>query len=186
MTACDPVPLRPGRVHEACGPVAAGFAAIVAAGARGHVFWVLESRTRKTIVPQSLNTFLDVSKIIFAKADSQTMVLAVAEEALRDGVCPFVVIELTAALSLTEGRRLQLAARAGGATGLCLIPENIANNTAETRWHCSPLPAPDNPPGDSTLQRWALTKNKSGTLGVWNVRWDQSAHRLIVVSASRE
>ncbi|MCK0139297.1 hypothetical protein MWU51_09345 [Aliiroseovarius sp. F47248L] len=179
-------PLRSARVHEACGPAATSFAAAMGAKAQGYVFWVFEARRAEALVPQCLNSFFDVANLVLAQAPNQKEALPLAEEALRDGACPLVVIELSASLSLTEGRRLQLAAKAGGSTGLCLIPGNMPNNTAETRWDCSALPDPDRGPEDSTLQRWALTKNKSGTLGVWNVRWDQSARRLIVVSASRE
>ncbi|MFS4437409.1 hypothetical protein ACMA5I_04255 [Paracoccaceae bacterium GXU_MW_L88] len=156
------------------------------AQSRQSAFWAREAHQPETVTPHSLDMFFDVSTLVVAQTESQIETLAVAEEALRDGVCPIVVMELTAPLTLTEGRRLQLAAQAGGTTGLCLIPEDMPNNTAETRWHVSPLPDLESAPEDSTLQRWALIKNKSGTLGVWNVRWDQSARRLIVVSASRE
>lgn len=187
MIDLTPTALRRARVHEACGPLAASFAAVMAAKARGYVFWAREARLSETIAPHSLDIFFDVSKLVVARTAAHSETLAVAEEALRDGVCPLVVMELTAPLSLTEGRRLQLAAQAGGtATGLCLISEDMPNNTAETRWHCAPLPDPDSGAEDSTLQRWRLIKNKSGTLGAWDVRWDQSARRLIVVSASRE
>lgn len=186
MTSSIPLPLRSSRVHEASGPAAHGFAAVIASGLSGPLFWVREGWRPERLVPQSLERYFDPSLLLFAETKTQAESLAVGEEALRDGVCPLVVMELFAPLTLTEGRRLQLAAKAGGATGLCLIPETVTNNTAETRWRCGPLPDPDGEPGDSTLQRWALTKNKTGTLGVWDVRWDAKARRLIVVSASRE
>ncbi len=186
MIITSPFSIRSSRVHEACGPLAASFVAVMVATSGGYGFWAREKHQPEAITPQSLDMFFDVSTLVVAQSQSQTETLAVAEEALRDGVCPIVVMQLTAPLTLTEGRRLQLAAQAGGTTGLCLIDEDKPNNTAETRWHCAPLPDPDNYPEDSTLQRWTLIKNKSGTLGVWDVRWDQSARRLIVVSASRE
>ena len=56
----------------------------------------------------------------------------------------------TRALDLRKGRRLQLAARARAATGLCLIPNGIRSNATETLWHAAPLLAA----GDSTLRWW--------------------------------
>ncbi|MBU3028998.1 ImuA family protein [Paracoccus marinaquae] len=178
-------PLLPGRVHEACGPLAVSLAAVAAAQA-GDLLWVREGWQPRTIGPAGLAAYLDPSRLLLAQTRDQTETLAVAEEGLRDGHVPLVVVELTAPLDLTAGRRLQLAAKAGQATGLCLIPEGMGSPAAETRWHISPLPDPDSAPEDSTLQRWALIKNKSGTLGIWHVRWSQPAHRLIVVSKARE
>lgn len=177
--------LRPDRVHEACGPLAAGFAAVAAARV-DRLLWVRASWRPETINPAGLSPYFDPSRLLLAQAKDQTEILAVVEEALRDGAIPLVVMELTAPLSLTAGRRLQLAAQAGKATGLCLIPEGMGSQAAETRWRCSPLFDPDNLSEDSTLQKWELIKNKSGTLGVWHVRWSQSARRLIVVSKARE
>lgn len=178
-------PLLTARVHEACGSLAVGFAAVAAAQA-GDLLWVRESWQPQGTSIDGLATYLDASQLLLAQTQNQTETLAVAEEALRDGSVPLVVMELTAPLSLTAGRRLQLAATAGSSTGLCLIPEGMGSPAAETRWHISPLPDPDSAAEDSTLQRWALIKNKSGTLGIWHVRWSQSAHRLIVVSKARE
>ncbi|WBU59239.1 ImuA family protein [Paracoccus albus] len=178
-------PLLPARVHEACGPLALSLAAVAAAQAV-NLLWVRETWQPQSTGIHGLATYLDPSRLLLAQTQNQTEMLAVAEDALRDGNFPLVVMELTAPLSLTAGRRLQLAAKAGGSTGLCLIPEGVGSPAAETRWHISPLPDPGSAPEDSTLQRWALIKNKSGTLGVWHVRWSQSAHRLIVVSKARE
>ncbi len=72
-----------------------------------------------------------------------------------------------------------LAARAGKATGLAIIPEGMGSNAAETRWRAVPVLDPQRP--DSTLMRWEIIKNKSGTNGAWHVRWDAAARRIIVV-----
>ncbi|MFG6081420.1 ImuA family protein [Paracoccus litorisediminis] len=118
---------------------------------------------------------------MIADTRNQTDTLAVAEEALKDGAIVLVVMEITRPLNLREGRRLQLAAKAGNATGLCLIPEGMGSNAAETRWRCSPVFDPEDG-GDSTLMRWEIIKNKKGTLGAWHVRWNAATHRLDVVS----
>jgi protein ImuA len=179
-------PLRPSRVHEASGPMAAGFAAVAAAQMQGHILWVRHKDRAELVNPYRLDRFFDVARLILAQGKDQTEVLAVAEEALRDGAVALVILEISAPLTLTIGRRLQLAALAGGATGLCLIPEGMGSNAAETRWHCAPCPDPDSPPDDSTLQCWKLIKNKSGTMGNWHVRWSPETHRLLVVPPARE
>jgi len=127
---------------------------------------------------------MDPQKLLLSKVKNQADGLAVAEEALRSGAVCLVVIELYQPLSFTAGRRLQLAAQAGPTTGLCIIPEGQGNNAAETRWRCSPVfdPVPIIASQDSTLQRWEITKNKSGTLGTWDVSWDAQTRRINVVS----
>ena len=129
-----------------------------------------------------MNEFFDPADLFIAAAANQLEVLSTAEESLQSGAVSLVVMELHKPLSLTEGRRLQLAAKNGNATGLAIIPEGVGNNTAETRWHCAPVFDPT----DSTLQQWKLIKNKSGTLGVWHVRWDTASRRLHLVSATGE
>ncbi|MHC5653178.1 ImuA family protein [Stappia sp.] len=175
-------PLRKARVHEVYGPGALGFAAISAAQAQSDVFWVREAWQPETINPVGLSAFFDPSRLLVGQTRDQVEGLAVMEEALRDGSLPLVVIELSQPLDLTAGRRLQLAAKAGNATGLCLIPEGMGSNTAETRWRCAPVFDPH----DSTLQSWELIKNKSGTLGTWHVRWNTASRRLRVVSPAGE
>lgn len=175
-------PLRKGRVHEVCGPGAYGFAFVQAAHTDATVFWIAERWRPERLNPLGVSAFSDPGKLLLATVRDQDEALAVAEDALRDGAAPLVVAELGDPPGLTAGRRLQLAAKAGAATGLCLIPEGGGSNAAETRWHCAPL----FDPADSTLQRWRLIKNKSGTLGVWDVRWDAASRRLDVVSAAGE
>jgi protein ImuA len=177
-------PLRRGRVHEVCGPGLAGFAAIACASMEGHLFWLREGWREERLNPVGLARFVDPHRLLVAEARNQLDVLASAEEALRDGSLGFVILELSQPLGLPEGRRLQLAAGAGKTTGLCLIPEGMGSNAAETRWRAAPLHDPEGE--DSTLMRWSLIKNKSGTLGVWDVRWDHATHRLAVVSPAGE
>ncbi len=181
MAPILPLPLRPARVHEACGAAAATFAAISCAGMPGRLLWIREAWLPEMLNPPGLSGILDPSRLILARTRDQTDTLAVAEEALKDGAIALVVADITRPLDLREGRRLQLAAQAGGATGLCLIPEGMGSNAAETRWRCQPVFDPRDG-ADSTLMRWEIIKNKKGTLGVWHVRWDAETHRLDVVS----
>ncbi|SEO01634.1 protein ImuA [Salinihabitans flavidus] len=177
-------PLRPARVHEVCGPSAMSFAAIASARAQGDFLWIREGWQPDTLNPVALSEMADPARLLIARTANQIESLAVAEEALRDGAIPLVVIEVTRPLDLREGRRLQLAAKNGQTTGLCLIPEGMGSNAAETRWHAAPLFDPGG--ADSTLMRWEIIKNKTGTLGFWDVRWNAAAHRLDVVSPAGE
>ncbi|MGR3722395.1 ImuA family protein [Abyssibius alkaniclasticus] len=179
-------PLRKGRTHESCGPGATGFAlALAGQGAdqgSGAVMWVRPGWDGSALNPVGFGAYLDPQRLLLARPKTHAETLAVAEEALRSGAVPLVVVELNAAIDLTSGRRLQLAAEAGKSTGLCLIPEAMGSNAAETRWHCAPLFDADAGAADSTLQRWALIKNKSGTIAAWDVRWNAETRRVIVVS----
>lgn len=170
-------PLRRARVHEVCGPGALTFAVIAAAYGQGPVLWVREAWLPDIVNPLGIVTYFDPSRLLFAHTPGQVDSLAVSEEALRDGSVPTVIIEITRPLDLREGRRLQLAAKAGKSVGLCLIPQGMGSNAAETRWLAEPIFDRT----DSTLMRWEIIKNKSGTLRAWNVRWDEQTRRLHVV-----
>ncbi|SFR38341.1 protein ImuA [Yoonia tamlensis] len=174
------------RTHEACGAAAPAFAAALAGhlcGANGKtVFWLRESWAGAQLNPVGFAAYLDPKQLLIAKAARQIDALAAAEEALRSGHIALVVIELSARIGLTEGRRLQLAAQEGGAMGLCLIPEAMGSNAAQTRWRCTPVFDPGGAGADSTLQHWEIIKNKSGTLTGWNVGWHAQTRRINVVS----
>lgn len=212
-------PPRTARAHEICGDGALAFAAICAGltakAARsapegppeGAVVWIAE-RWRPTVNPEGLTPYCDPGRLLVTRADSPLNVLASAETALRSGAAGLVVAEVSGAIGLTEGRRLQLAAQTGGTTVLLLIAEGAGSNAAETRWRCTGVPAPSGAlatvPGgagggsgrdarggflaprqnghDSTHWRWSLIKNKIGTLSEWVVRWDAASRRIIVVS----
>ena len=167
-----------GRAHEVCGPGAHVFALALAARSGGQIIWVREAWRAEQINPMGFADYFDPELLLVASTDNQAEALAVKEEALRSGAVPLVVAELSKPLSLVAGRRLQLAARDGNSLSLAIIPEGMGSNAAETRWRCAPV----FDPADSTRQRWDLIKNKSGTLGAWYVRWEQSSRRIIVVS----
>ena len=171
-------PLKPDRMHEVCGAGALFFGATLAAQSEGAFVWVKERWQTQQLNPVGLSEFFRPERLLIASAKDQNEVLAVAEECLRSRAVPLVVMELTRELDLTAGRRLQLAAKTGKSIGLAIIPDGMGSNAAETRWHCRPLYDPQ----DSTGQQWKLIKNKSGTKGIWNVRWSASSHRINVVS----
>lgn len=190
-------PLKRGRAHEVCGPGATYFAASCCNQSAKPTLWIAPDWAPEQLNPVGLAQYCDPTRILLAKAKAQVDLLAAAEEALRSGAMGLVICEIYEPLSLTHGRRLQLAAEAGRATGLVLMPEGMGSNAAETRWHCTPLAPRGQPPADrprkepnagldSTRQRWDIIKNKSGTLASWVTDWDAAAHRIIVVSETGE
>ncbi|TCP61166.1 mutator family transposase [Rhodovulum bhavnagarense] len=122
---------------------------------RDGALWIREGWLGDTIMPQGLLGYLNPARLFLARPKDQTDALAVAEEALKDGALPVVILEITRALNLREGRRLQLAAKVGGTTGLCLIPEGMGSNAAETRWHVA-ADAAGNPMGWRDVQNVLL------------------------------
>lgn len=171
-------PLRRGRAHEVYGAGAVGFAMMSCAQVAGTILWIGPQWQRDRINPDGFASYADPARLLLAHADSQDKILQIAEEGLRNDALSLVIMELDRPLTLTAGRRLQLAAEAGETVGLSIVSKRALNNTAETRWHCEPVYDPQ----DSTCQQWCLKKNKSGTLGTWNVRWDAKARRIRVVS----
>lgn len=174
------------RTHEVCGAGGVVFAFALAARLAGNALWVRETWQSSQINPHGFSGFVAPSELTVCNSKDQTESLAVSEEALRSGAVSLVVMQLSQPLGLTEGRRLQLAARDGDATGLALIPEGMGSNAVETRWRCTPVFDQSTSAQDSTLQHWELIKNKSGTLGAWHVRWDAASRRINVVSPPRQ
>ena len=189
-------PLKSGRAHEVVGQGASVFAAVACGvGMRADkrpALWLVEAWRSDSLNPDGVALFCDPLQMLLARVSDQKVMLAAAEEALRSGVLSTVVAEVPRELSFTAGRRLQLAAEEGKSTGILAIGEGMGNNAAESRWHCSPLFSPKfrqnqaamqaHQTPDSTLQRWQLIKNKSGTLGCWDLVWDAETRRVIVVS----
>ena len=179
-------PLKNTRTHEVCGASAHVFAFALAGqlcSENGRTaLWVREAWHGHQINPMGFCSYLDPKQFLIAQAPSHIDVLASTEEALRSGHVALVIAQITQPIGLTEGRRLQLAAQAGNATGLCILPEGMGNNAAQTRWHCAPVFDESNAAEDSTLQSWKLIKNKSGTLSTWTVKWNAQTRRISVVS----
>lgn len=173
------------RTHEVWGPSATAFAFALAASLCGQsgkaVLWIREGWQGEQINPMGFAHYLDPQKLLIAQAPGHIDLLASAEEALRSGRVALVVMEVSQPIGLTEGRRLQLAATEGKTTGLCLLPEGMGSNAAQTRWRCTPV-FDATAHADSTLQRWEIIKNKSGTLKAWAVKWDAQTRRVSVVS----
>lgn len=187
----DPFHLRPARVHEAGGRGRRAFALFQAARIGGAVIWVLPAHMGEQPLPAGLPEGVEARLHVF-RPDNETDMLWCVEESLRNPAVALVIAEPRQALSLTAGRRLQLAAEAGQTLGLVLIGEDGGSNAAETRWDCAPAAGlggtqeEANPKRDSTLHRWAITKNKMGTFGEWILNWDGETAAFDLVSAIGE
>ncbi|WP_245155767.1 ImuA family protein [Paracoccus ravus] len=180
--ATDPFHLLNARVHEVEGQGRSGFALFQAARVTGPVFWICLAHDRDRPMPLALPEAV-AERLHLVETCTETDLLWATEEALRTRPVALVIAAPEKPLSLTVGRRLQLAAEAGGTTGLMLIRKGRGSNAAETRWTCDPLAGT----ADSTHQRWSLIKNKKGTTGTYDVSWngETAAFHLVPQAGER-
>jgi protein ImuA len=178
-----------GALHEVAGAGdggAEGFCAALAArliDGRGPVLWCL---ARGDLHGPGLGVFgLDPDRLIVARTRGPRDVLWAMEEGLRSGL-PGAVLGEPRVLDLTAGRRLQLAARAGGVACLVLHADAAPNGTsvALTRWRVAAAPSrpPDGLPGLGAA-RWrvALERCRGGVPREWLLEWNDEARHLVVV-----
>lgn len=176
-----PLTLASHRMHEAGGRGRRAFALFQATRHAGPVVWIVPDHVPERPLLAGLPDGLG-ERLILLTPKGATDLLWSIEEALRAAPVGLVIAEPQAALTLTEGRRLQLAAEAGQTTGLMLIREGEGCPASETRWNCEPAAGPS----DSTLQRWSLSKNKKGTNGEWVIDWNGAAAAFHMVSEAGE
>jgi protein ImuA len=160
-----------GRVHEAEGRGRAAFALFQACRLTGPVFWVLPAHQRDRPLPSALAEGLCaalIRRLYLVETKGETDLLWTVEEVLRSQPVALVVAEPEKPISLTAGRRLQLAAEAGQTTGLMLIRNGAGSNATETRWICEPSAAP----AGRSHHHWQLAKNKKGSTAGFTLDWD--------------
>lgn len=170
--------LAPCRIHEAEGPGRRSFAVLQAARHAGALIWIIPGHAPHLPMLRGLPEGVG-PRLHLVRPLSETDLLWAVEESLRSRGIGLVIAEPEKPLSLTAGRRLQLAAEAGRTTGLMLIREGQGSNATETRWQCAPRAAEHR---DSTLHRWSLNKNKKGTTGTWTVHWNGKTAAVHTVS----
>ena len=166
------------RVHEAEGRGRRTFALFQAVRHPAPLVWILPAHVPELPMLCGLPKGVGERLHLF-RAEGETDLLWCIEEALRSAPVGLVIAEPEKPLSLTAGRRLQLAAEAGRTTGLMLIREGAGSNATETRWACAPVASPA---ADSTLHYWTLNKNKKGTCGSWIVNWNGATAAVHLVS----
>ncbi|MEH7830533.1 ImuA family protein [Gemmobacter denitrificans] len=176
-----PLGLRPKRVHEAGGRGRRSFALFQAARHPGPLVWITPAHLREYLLPAGLPAGV-AERLHLLRPVGETDLLWCIEEVLRNPAVALVIAEPQQPLSLTAGRRLQLAAEAGQTTGLLLSHEGGGSAASETRWHCEPAPGSE----DSTLHHWQLKKNKRGTNGDWMLHWDGATAAFHLVSKAGE
>ena len=183
-TPADALALVGARVHEAQGRGRRTFALFQAARHPGPVVWIMPDHAPQVLLPLGLPDGLP-TRLILLRPKGETDLLWSLEESLRATPVALVIAEPERPLSLTAGRRLQLAAETGQTTGLVLVQEGQGSPAAETRWLCAPRAA-DVMAMDSTLHDWSLIKNKRGTSGSWVVNWNGASAAFHMVSAIGE
>lgn len=182
LTALYPAPplsLAPRRVHEAQGRGRRAFALFQAARHPGPVVWIWPDHAPQMLLASGLPDGLP-ARLLLLRPKGETDLLWSLEECLRAVPVALVIAEPEKPLSLTAGRRLQLAAEAGRTTGLVLVQDGQGSNAAETRWLCVARAGK----ADSTLHEWSVIKNKKGTIGNWVVNWNGASAAVHMVSAT--
>ena len=141
------------------GPARVAFALLAAARLDGPVLWLQPAWAAERLMGDGLCGILDPGRLVFGRARTLPTLLWAAEEALRTGLVPLVVVELPSVPALTPVRRLHLAAEAGARAGaaplaLLLTPGEGGAPGVETRWRLDPAPgwARDD------AARWRLTR----------------------------
>lgn len=160
-------------VGELGGP-ALGFATLALARSGGTVLWIAPE---PEAWPPGLVRFgLDPARLLLVRAARQADALWAMEEALR---CRAVSAALlfSPGINLTAGRRLMLAAEAGGALGILLRADSAAPGPAValTRWRIAPLPAPG---PDEARWQVELLRSRGGVGGHWSLCWHEAAGML--------
>ncbi len=164
------------------GAAAAGFAAFLLARLvsqaeeRGRgVLWA--SLGEGDLYPPGLARFgLDPAAMILLSAPSPAELLWAMEEALRSPALAGVVGEVDR-IDLTAGRRLQLAAAAGGGVGFLLLRADrppAAVSTAALRWRV----------GAGPNRSWhvELLRRRGGRPGAWILEREDETDRLLVAA----
>jgi len=178
-----------GRIHEILGVertlegAAFGFATALAACLQrdaadtgGQVLWVRQEAGPVRGAGLSGRGFaafgLAPDRLLCVAARDAAELLWVAEEGLRTGGLAAVVAEVRT-VDLTAGRRLQLAAEAGGVTGL-LVATGYRDGTAmasaaETRWRVRPALSAD--PFRTPVWALALERSRGGLPAALTLGW---------------
>lgn len=148
-----------GRAHEITGYGRRVLGLLLAGAMEGPVLWLHSMWETDRLNGDGIQPFLEPSRLLFGQARTAPELLQVAEDVLRTGLIPLVVIELSAVPGLTPVRRLHLAAKTGGEDGRPAPLPILMTQTpggapgVETRWRLDPR----------TGGRWCLTRVRART-----------------------
>jgi protein ImuA len=186
--------LARGVVHEVFAEgrqsaAATGFAAGLARrlGARRPLLWVRQDFSELESGALSMSGFgelgLDPRRLVSVRAPDVESALRTAADALACDALGAVVMEIwgeARQFDLVASRKLTLAARMSGVTGLLLRPAAVPSpSTAETRWIVRAAHSPpDTAWPDKVWQAWGaprldaqLVRNRHGPTGQWTMEW---------------
>jgi protein ImuA len=186
--------LARGAVHEIFAEgrqsaAATGFVAGLArrVSARRPLLWVRQDFVEQESGALSMSGFnelgLDPRRVVSVHAPDVESALRTTADALACDALGAVVMEIwgeTRRFDLVASRKLTLAARISGVTGLLLRPAAVPSpSTAETRWIVRAAHSPpDTAWPDKVWQAWGapvldtqLVRNRHGPTGQWIMEW---------------
>lgn len=141
-----------GRVHELCGPARVALALMLLQASQGPVIWITPSWLPERPYPCGMTDYMHPGRVVFARARRPEDIQWAAEEALRSGAAPMVLIEMPSPPGLTPVRRLHLATETGAEAarhagrvaplGLILGAGAGGAQGVESRWHMQAAPSP--------------------------------------------
>ncbi len=141
---------------------------LLAAG--GHAVWI--GARDELFGPGLAELGLAPERLLVVRARGRNARLWALEEALRSPGLVAALAEIDR-LSLTQSRRLQLAAEAKGVSALLLRPAAGAGlSVARTRWRIAALGS--HAPGQALgPPRWRveLVRCRGGQTGIWQIEW---------------
>lgn len=159
--------LLQGRCHEGCGPARRSFALMLARASKGPILWIHPAHGEGTLSGDGLADWVAPGRLLLAAPRRPGDMLWAAEEALRSGALPLVILELPEPPPLTPIRRLHLAAQsaakgllAPGTRPTCLLltPGQGGAQGIESRWHMAPAPGRAR---DKAHPAWHLTRTRA-------------------------
>lgn len=170
---------------------AAGIAARFAASNKAEIFWAL---SRFDLYAPGLEQVgLGPDRIFYAQGLKDSAVLAMAEDALRDGSLACVIAEVKAA-DQTATRRLQLAASDGKTPMLLYRRHRLRErcplsglSSAMTRWRIGCLPSQPLPHPGVGRARWSveLIRQRNGDPFSFELEACDDTGRLALPAATR-
>jgi protein ImuA len=167
-------------------------AARFAEGADNMVLWCEGARTLDAgalHAPGLMRFRLAPERVICVRARTDRDALWALEEGLAGGLA--AVVGEVGAVTLTESRRLQLAAEAAGVAALLLRPAAAAAapGAALTRWRLATLPGAIEPgmPGVGRA-RWRaeLFRCRGGAAATWEMEWRDETGDLALAAPLRD
>jgi protein ImuA len=167
--------------HEFSGSMADAAALWVAGSWLGRVAVVGLDHDLSCLDPHGLPIGLRVDRLLFTAGRNRQDVLWSLETTLRSGAISTAIGYVGRGLDLTESRRVQLAAEAGGASALIVSSAPRSSTAAETRWSVRPVPVKR---FDSPKLRLECYRNKRGTTGAYIGTLDRKTGHIHLVSAA--